>query len=176
MVRPPMAKRSMMYCPTCRNASKTFHNPAIERTELFSESPEADVFRCANGHAFNNYLELMAMNPELIKLVPMEKPQPTDVKVDVWIDKDIWDKFHALYPHQTNSTVQSIMSLHLYGDPVIIDGVQAEKMRKLGVRNGQEMLAALEVAKTLEAQLATAEEKIAIFQGLFAGAGIQAPV
>ena len=49
-------------------------------------------------------------------------------------------------------------------------------MRKLGVKNGQEMLAALEVAKTLEAQLATAEEKIAIFQGLFAGAGIQAPV
>lgn len=168
-----MADRAMMYCPTCRNLGQLMNNPALKTIELMRDP---DACRCVNGHTFPDYMALMALEPEKIKLVPMEKPQPTDVKIDVWIDKDIWEKFNAAYPHQKNSTVQSIMSLHLYGEPVIIDGVQAEKMRKLGVRNGQEMLAALEVAKTLEAQLQTAEEKIAIFQGLFSGAGIQAPV
>jgi|SRR5580658_2009580 hypothetical protein len=171
-----MAKRAMMFCPTCDMMAQTFNNPALRDTELFTEMPENDVFRCTNGHAEPNYIALMAKNPRLIKLVPQEKPQPTDVRVDVWIDKDIWEKFHAIYPHQTNSTIQSIMSLHLTGQPVIIDGPQAKKLNAMGVRNGAEMVAALEVAKSLEGQLDTANEKIAMFQSMFAGAGIASPV
>lgn len=163
-----MAKRAMMYCPRCRNVG-------LATVELVTENPEQDVFRCPNSHAFPNYMELMKMNPDMIKLVASEKPQPGDVKVEVWVDKQILDRFQSLYPAKLNATVSSIMSLHLYGDPVIIDGIQAKKLRELGVRNGAEMVAAMEVAKSLEDQLATLQGQIAIYQSMFEKAGVMAP-
>lgn len=164
-----MAKSAMMYCPHCRKVGQL-------RVELFTEMPETDVFRCSNGHAFPDRVALMAMNPDLIKLIPHEKPQTTDVKLEVWIDPALLNKFNELKPNCINATVQSILSLFLYGDPVIIDGVQAKKLHELGVKNGQEILASLEVAKTIEADLNTANEKIAIFQSVLAAAGAHANV
>src|SRR6185437_1220149 len=95
--RKPMAKRAMMYCPRCRNVGLT-------TVELVTENPEQDVFRCPNSHAFPNYMELMKMNPDMIKLVASEKPQPGDVKVEVWVDKQILDRFQSLYPTKLNAT------------------------------------------------------------------------
>jgi len=159
-----MSDRAMMYCPTCRNLANITSNASLKVVELVRDP---DAFRCANGHVFKAYAELMAMEPELIKLI---------TKVEVWVNKDIWTQFAAKYPAQVNATVESILRLYLVGEPVIIDGGQAAHLRKLGVKNGSEMVAALEVAKTLEAQLQTAEEKISLMQSLFQGAGVQAPV
>lgn len=168
-----MSDRAMMYCPTCRNLAKLTGNDSLNRIELVRDP---DAFRCPNGHPFTSYAELMAMEPELIKLIPKETPGPNDTKVEVWVNKDIWTQFAAKYPAQLNATVESILRLYLVGEPVIIDGGQAAHLRKLGVKTGAEMVAALEVAKTLEAQLQTAEEKISLMQSLFQGAGVQVPV
>ena len=168
-----MSDRAMMYCPTCRNLANITSNASLKVVELVRDP---DAFRCANGHVFKAYAELMAMEPELIKLIPKETPGPNDTKVEVWVNKDIWTQFAAKYPAQLNATVESILRLYLVGEPVIIDGGQAAHLRKLGVKNGSEMVAALEVAKTLEAQLQTAEEKISLMQSLFQGAGVQVPV
>ena len=168
-----MSDRAMIYCPTCRNLAKITSNPVLNAIELVRDP---DAMRCANGHVFPDYQALMAMEPELIKLIPKETPGPNDTKVEVWVNKDIWTQFSAKYPAQVNATVESILRLYLVGEPVIIDGGQAAHLRKLGVKTGAEMVAALEVAKTLEAQLQTAEEKISLMQSLFQGAGVQAPV
>lgn len=169
-----MSDRAMMYCPQCRNLAKITNNTSLQAIELVRNP---DAMRCANGHVFPDYQALMAMEPELIKLIPKETLGPNDVKVEgLWCNKDIWTQFAAKYPAQLNATVESILRLYLVGEPVIIDGVQAAHLRKLGVKNGSEMVAALEVAKTLEAQLQTAEEKISLMQSLFQGAGVQAPV
>jgi hypothetical protein len=117
----------------------------------------------------------MKLNPEMIKVVPHETPQAGDVKTEVWIDKQLLEKFNAIYPAKLNATVNSILSLHLYGDPVIIDGIQAKKLHAMHIRNGAEVVAALEVARSLEDQLATAQQQIALYQGMFANAGIMAP-
>jgi hypothetical protein len=163
-----MAKRAMMYCPRCRMVG-------LPQVELVTENPEQDVFRCPNSHAFTNYMELMKLNPDMIKLIAQEKPQAGDVKTEVWVDKQVLDRFNSLYPAKINATVNSILSLHLYGDPVIIDGIQAKKLHAMHVRNGAEVVAALEVARALEDQLATAQQQIALYQGMFASAGIMAP-
>lgn len=163
-----MAKRAMMFCPLCRKVGQN-------EVELFTENPEYDVFRCANqAHAFPNYLQLMEMNPDKIKLIPQEKPQAGDVKAEFWIDKEILSRFEAMYPNQKNATVQSILSCFLYGTPIIIDGVQAKKLKELGVKTGAEVLSAIEVGKTLEGELANTQEKLAMLQGILQGAGVAA--
>jgi hypothetical protein len=163
-----MAKRAMMMCPLCRKVGQ----PEVE---LFTENPEVDVFRCANqAHAFPNYLQLMEMNPDKIKLIPQEKPQPGDVKVEFWIDKEIVSRFEAMYPNQKNATVSSILSCFLYGAPIIIDGVQAKKLNEYGVKTGAEVLSTIEVGRGLEAELAATQEKLSFIQGMLRNADIGA--
>lgn len=160
-----MAKRAMMYCPRCRMVG-------LPTVELFTGAPEEDVFRCDNGHPFPDYLALMRMNPDKIKLVPMEKMGPHDVKAEFFINSEILAKFKATYPNQENATVQSILSLYLYGDPIILDGNQAKALRAYGIRSGAEMVAAIEVGRSMEAQLAQATDQLALIQGMLEKAGI----
>jgi hypothetical protein len=160
-----MAKRAMMFCPKCRMVGL----PAVE---LVFESPEPDVYRCPNSHAIEGYMNLMKMNPEMIKVVAHETPQPNQIKREVWIDKNVSEKFDQAYPAKLNATVESIMTLQLTGEIIIIDGQQAKKLRAWGVRTGAEMLAAIEVGRSLEDQLATAQQQIALYQGMFQAAGV----
>ena len=144
----------------------------LPEVELVTGNPEDDVFRCPNSHAFTNYLDLMRKNPDKIKLVPMEKPGVNDISVQVFVNKETWERFTRAYPHQINSTVQSIINLYLLGEPVIIDGVQAKRLNAMGVRTGAEMVAALEVAGSLEDQLATVQGQLQMIQGMLEKAGI----
>ena len=159
-----MSDRAMMYCPTCRDFSPQMGNPALKQVEL---ARDMDALRCPNGHTFPDYAALMAMNPELIKLVPTEKPQPTDVKAEFWIDPKILAKFEEKYPNQKSATVASILSCFLYGQPIIIDGVQAKKLREeYGVRTGQEMIAALGATKEQESEMAGLRAQITMLTNL----------
>jgi len=159
-----MAKRAMIYCPTCRKVG-------LPQEELYLDMPENNVFRCHNGHAHGDYMKLMEMNPELIKLVAMEKPQPNDVKAEFFIDKEVLSRFRSMYPNQQNATVNSVLSLFIYGDPVLVDGVQAKKLRELGVRNGAEMVAALEVTKSLESEIEGLKSQITMLTNILAQTG-----
>lgn len=159
-----MAKRAMMYCPTCRRVG-------LPQEELFLDMPENNVFRCHNGHAHGDYMELMEMSPELIKLVVMEKPQPNDIKAEFFIDKEVLTKFRSMYPNQQSSTVSSVLSLFIYGEPVLVDGIQAKKLREMGVRNGAEMVAALEVTKSLESEIEGLKSQITMLTNILAQTG-----
>lgn len=160
-----MAKRAMMYCKRCEMVG-------LPTVELFTGAPEEDVFRCDNGHSFPDYLALMRMNPTKIKLVPMEKMGAHDVKVEVFVNSDIWDKFKSTYPNQVNATVQSILSLFLYGEPIILDGNQAKALRAYGIRSGAEMVAAIEVGRSMEAQLQQKTSELATIQSMLEKAGM----
>lgn len=141
----------MMYCPTCRDLAAFTNNPVLMAIELMRDM---DMIRCANGHTFPDYNALMAMNPTKIRLAPQDIRQPGDVKVEFWVDGTILAKFRERFPFQQNSTVQSILSLYCLGeDPVIIDGVQAKKLREMGVKNGQEIIAEMGVKSELQAEI-----------------------
>lgn len=159
----------MMYCPQCRNLSAITQNPTLQKVELFTEMPETDTFRCNNGHAFNDYLALMAMSPELVKLVPMEKPQANQVKAEFWIDQNVLDTFRNRYPNQQSSTVESILSMYLYGEVIIIDGNQAKQMKAFGIKNGAEVIASIELTRSLEGELQTAKETEKLLRSLIKG-------
>ena len=138
-----MSERSFVWCPICQ-ANGT-------QTELLRGAPELHIYRCAMGHAFE-YEALMARNPTMIKLEAHEKPAPTDIKAQVWVNPELWAKFCAKFPDRKNATMVSIMSLSLDGDLVIISGEQAKKLKALGIKSGADMLATAENNRTLEAE------------------------
>ena len=138
-----MSDRAYYYCPTCqKNGTKN---------ELLRGAPEVHLFRCQMGHAFT-YEQLQELGAEMIPLHVEEKPAPTDIKVQLFVDPNVWQKFTAKYPNQKASTINSILALMLDDDLVMVSGEQARKLKKLGIRNGADMIAAAEENKRLEGE------------------------
>lgn len=159
-----MSDRAFMTCPTCRDLGKAVGNPALLGVELMRDM---DMTRCPNGHAFPDYNQLMAMNPDKIKMAPQDVRQPGDVKTEFWIDGQILEKFKARFPFQQNSTVQSILSLYcLSEDPVIIDGAQAKQLRDRGYKNGAEILAGLDSSGELQSEIDGLKTEIKTLRGM----------
>lgn len=128
------------------------------------------------GHSVEGYENFMSLGPRMIPLEFHEKPGPLDVKVDFWINSEVLEKFRSKHPNQQSSTVNSILSLYAVGDPVIIDGKQAADLRKLGVKNGAEMLALVETSKALEVENDELRGKLDFLRSMFKGADVESPV
>lgn len=161
-----MADRAMCYCPRCRDLG----SPQVELMR------DNHVYTCMFGHAIHGYDSLMSLHPELIKLVSMEKPGPGDVKTEFWVDAKVLEKFNQMYPNQRHATVNSILSLFTTGDIVIIDGIQAKELKKSGIKNGAEMLAAVQAAKSIEAENDDLKSKLDFISQMFSKTGMESPV
>ncbi len=157
-----MADRSYIYCPRCEAAGV--------QLELVREMTE---FKCANGHSFV-YSQLSEATK--MPLAFMEKPLTGEVKAEFFVNQDVLSKFRAKFPNRQNSTVNSILSLFLDDDLVVIDGKQAREMKKLGIKNGAEMLAAAQNNATLEGENNDLKSKLAFIRTMFKGADVESPV
>lgn len=160
-----MADRAFIYCPHCERQNN-------QKTELFTRNPEVNLFKCLLGHSFE-YAALMAMNPTMIHYEHNEKPGQNDIKAEFWVDPKILSRFREKYPNQQNSTINSILQLSVDGDMIIVSGDQARKLKELGVRTGAEMLARIQVSKTLEAENADLISKLNYFSEMMKGAGVE---
>ena len=157
-----MADRSYIYCPRCEAAGV--------KIELVREMTE---FKCANGHSFV-YTQLSEATK--IPLAFMEMPLTGEVKAEFFVNQDVLNKFKAKYPNRLNSTVNSILALFLDDDLVVIDGKQARAMKKLGIKNGAEMLAAVENNATLEGENNDLKKKLEFIRTMFKGADVESPI
>lgn len=126
-----MADRAMAYCPMCRNNG----TPTIEAMR-----DNVDMF-CLMGHRMP-HAQFFLMNPDMIKTVAMFKPGPGDVKVEVWVNSEVLIRSREALGERWHPTMASLIRSCMAGAPVLIDGQQAEELRKLGIRNGAEMVAA----------------------------------
>jgi hypothetical protein len=157
-----MADRSYIYCPRCEAAGT--------KLELVREMTE---FKCANGHSFM-YSQLTEATK--IPLAFAEKPNVGDTKAEFFVSAEILAKFRAKYPMQQNSTVNSILALFLDDDLVVIDGKQAREMKKLGIKNGAEMLSAAQNNATLEGENNDLKSKLEFIRTMFKGADVESPI
>lgn len=136
-----MADRAFMYCPLCRENGSA-------RIELMRD---AHLFTCPMGHSIPQD-RLQSMNPEMIKTEVFYKPGPGDVKVEVWVNGEVYLKAKEILGPRFNPTIDSILRTAMQGEYILVDGAQATKLRKLGVRNGAEMVTTAEQNQTLAAQ------------------------
>jgi len=136
-----MAEHSF-YCPAC-------DKQGIE-SELQRGAPENHLFKCfAGGHQFT-YAQLQSLGAKMVKLQVAYIPPATHVKGHVFLPPDLWRQFCLKYPQQTSPTMESIIQLLLDDDLVLVSGEQARELKKLGIRNGQEMVECAKNNQTLE--------------------------
>ena len=136
-----MADRAYMYCPLCRDGG----SPTVE---LMRDNVE---FFCMMGHNMP-HARMLALRPDMIKTEIRFKPGPHDVKVEVWVNRDVLAKTQDALGERWHPTIASIIRCCMAGEPVIVDGQQASELRKLGIRNGQEMLATAKLNQELTGQ------------------------
>jgi hypothetical protein len=134
-----MADRAFMKCPFCRNMGNA------SAPEMFRDNVD---FFCMLGHRAP-HAQVMAMSPELVKTEVHFKPGPNDVKAEIWVNGEVLIKAKEVMGERFHPTIASLIRCCMAGEPVMIDGIQAEKLRKLGIKNGAEMVAVAEQNKQL---------------------------
>lgn len=148
-----------MYCPICAKQGSP-------RTELMRDM--VDMF-CMMGHKFPT-AQMLALNPEMIKTEIHFKPGAHDVKVEVWVNQEVLLRTKESLGERWHPTIASLIRCCMAGTPVIVDGQQADKLRKLGVRNGQEMISVAELNVELSAQNETLVAKVNEWEDRFKNA------
>lgn len=133
-----MADRAFMYCPLCRDNGSP-------RVELMRDM---NLFTCLMGHSIVGE-RLQMLKPEMIRTEVIWKPGTGDVKTEVWVNQEVLMKAKEVLGNRFHPTIASIIRSCMAGEPIIIDGVQAEELKKLGIRNGAEMVATAKQNKEL---------------------------
>lgn len=147
------------YCPMCRNQGSP---------RVVALRDNVDCY-CMMGHRMP-HSTFNAMNPEMIKPDVIFQPGPGDVKIEVWCNQEAYMKAKESLGGRFHPTIASIIRCCMAGDPVIVDGQQAAELRKLGIRNGQEMLVAAKENKELAGQLQNMTDKVIEWENRVAGA------
>ena len=151
-----MADRAFMYCPYCRNQGNS-------RSEL--QRDMVDMF-CLLGHKAS-HAQMMSMNPEMIRAEVHFKPGPNDMKVEVWCNSEVFMKAKEALGERFHPTMASLIRCCMAGEPIMIDGQQAAELRKLGVRNGAEMLAVAKLNNELAGQNESLTEELNKWENRF---------
>ncbi len=147
------------YCPMCRNQG----SPTVEMMRN-----NTDAY-CLMGHRLP-HAQFWAMNPDMIKTEVRFAPGPGDVKVEIWVNQECLMKAKDALGERFHPTIGGLIRACMAGAPVLIDGQQAEKLRKLGVKNGAEMVATAELVKELSGQNESLVEKLNEWENRFADA------
>jgi hypothetical protein len=137
------------YCPMCRNQG----SPSV-----MAMRDNVDCF-CLMGHRMP-HAQFWSMKPDMIKTDVRFQPGPHDVKVEVWVNGEVLQRSKEALGERWHPTIASLIRACMAGVPILIDGQQAEKLRKLGVKNGAEMVATAELNIELSGQNETHVAKI----------------
>lgn len=138
------------YCPGCERQG-------IPNVELVRGQPEIHIFRCSvGGHAYT-YDQLRTLGAKMVTAQLAYTPPPTYVKGHVFLPPELWAKFCQKYPQQVSPTMESIISLLMDDDLILVSGEQARELKKLGVKTGADML---ETAKSNQALSVTNEDLV----------------
>ena len=129
------------YCPMCRNNG----NPSIQAMR-----DNVDCF-CLMGHRMP-HAAFWSMKPDLMKTEVRFAPGANDVKAEIWVNQEVLMKAKEALGERFHPTIASLIRCCMAGLPVMIDGQQAAELRKLGVKNGAEMLAVAKQNSELSGQ------------------------
>lgn len=147
------------YCPMCRNNG----SPTV-----MAMRDNVDCF-CMMGHRMPQ-AQFWAMKPDMTKTEVRFTAGPGDVKAEVWVNGEVLMKAKEALGERFHPTVASLIRCCMAGLPVLIDGQQADELRKLGIRNGAEMVAAAKQNVELAGQNESLSQEVIKWETRIAGA------
>ena len=144
------------YCPMCR----ANNNPSV-----IAQRDNVNCF-CLMGHRIP-HAQFWSMKPDMVKTEVRFAPGQGDVKIEIWCNQEVYMRAKEALGERFHPTIASIIRCCMAGEPVIIDGQQAAELRKLGVRNGAEMLATAKLNSELSGQNETLTEELNKWENRF---------
>ena len=151
----------MMFCPRCQIDSG---NKVELRRDMY-------MFRCSFGHAYDGP-QLEAMHPEMIKLQLQEQINPNAVKLIVWAMPKVKQALEEKFVGRLNVTLATVCENLVNDEVIFIDGKEAAELRRLGLKNGATVLAAVKAAKEQELENQELQKQISLLAPILRAAGI----
>jgi hypothetical protein len=172
LIKPLDSSSAYVYCPVCRDNG----NP---RSPLQRDS--VGRISCSFGHAPAVLLEerpkgpLMEMDADAIKAVDLQPEIPliTDIKWPLFVQPEIKAKFEAKFKGRVMATISTMLMALVDNAIVIITGPDAIKLRKMGIKSGQEMLAYMESMKSIEKERDELASQVTKFMKLMQAANAE---
>lgn len=158
-----MAERTFFYCALCDKTGM--------ENELLRGNPDMHIFSCPMGHRFT-YEQLQSSGARKIPLVVQEKPGPSDLRCDLWVNGEVLSRFKQRYPSQANATLNAVLNELADGDCIIISGGHARELKGLGIKTSADMVSNAKERQRLAAENEDFANKINFFSKMMKGAGV----
>jgi hypothetical protein len=138
---------SYIYCPSC-----------MKEGEKVRLTRDQHLHRCPFGHGPFDNKQLGAIRArgglvEMEKYKVIEQPPDYAEKFSVWCNPEVWKVLQEKYEGRFIATMVTMLEALADDSIVFIDGVDAKRLREMGVKNGVEMRALVEKQKELEGTL-----------------------
>ena len=161
-----------VYCETCK-ANGTPNSPLIR---------SMNEVQCQFGHKFSGSM-MMSVRPfsgdspdtAHMSMVPMplnEQPPPTSIKVQFWLHPKVKEALEQRYRGNLIATTDSVLSALADGNVLLISGPDVAKLHKRGLKNGCQIIAALEATDNIESENRQLRAQIEKYESVFRAAGV----
>jgi hypothetical protein len=161
-----------IHCPTCE-ANGTKNVPVMR---------EMDTCKCQLGHTFTGSL-MMSVRPfsgdqpdtAHMSMIPMainEQPPPTSIKWNIWVNPKVKELLESKFKGNLIATTDVLLSALADGNVLIMSGPDVAKLKKRGISNGAQCVAALEASDSVENENRELRAKVEKYTDIFRQAGI----
>ncbi len=147
------------YCPMCRNNGSPSVQAMRDNVNCF----------CLMGHRLS-HAQFWAMKPDMMKTEVRFTPGAGDVKAEIWVNQEVLMRSREVLGERFHPTIASLIRCCMAGEPVLIDGAQAAELRKLGIKNGAEMVTTAKLVNELTGQNESLIEKNNEYRDIIRGA------
>lgn len=130
-----------LYCPTCRTNG----------TDKVMMKRELHLLKCPFGHQFE-WAQVSRMNPDMTPMsaILTEQPNPLAVQWKLYIMPKVKQALEEKYPGRLMTTLGSLFDALAEDQIIFIQGSEATELKKRGIKNGREVVAALDSYKEME--------------------------
>ena len=155
--------KAYTWCPICRQNGND-KSPILR---------DGHILKCNFGHQLSGS-DLQRFGADMVKAneVFLEQPTITDIRWPIFVNPSVKTKLEQKYAGRIMITLGTFLAALADDAMVMITGEQATELRKLGIHNGAEMLAAVKTAKETEREKDEAVAQIEKFMIVLKAAGV----
>lgn len=169
---PPLREDlAYIHCPLCRDAGGPSNVPLRRNTNL-----NLPPFVCSLNplHQFT-FAQLQGAQAEMTPMsaVLQETPNPLAMRWQIWVMPKTKELLEQKWSGRLLTTIGTFLDLLAEDALLLIQGSEAVALRKRGLQNGSQILAALDSIQQLEKERQDALEKLKRMNELLREAGME---
>lgn len=133
---------------------------------------EMHILKCPFSHQFSSTGEAIARGSKMVQTPLNEQPPQTSIKWPVWIHPKVKELLEQRYHGRLIATLDSVLGSLADGNVLIVEGKDVAALKKRGLSNGAQIVAALDAIDSADRDRQQMMDKIARYEEVFRAAGI----